>query len=41
MAEIIKYNTRTQQKTDTSTNWAKVPNFVPLKGEIIIYSDLG
>ena len=32
--------TRMQQKIDTSENWAKATNFVPLKGEICIYSDL-
>ena len=32
---------RTQQKNDTSTNWAKATTFVPLKGEIIIYTDIG
>lgn len=32
--------TRMQQKIDTSQNWAKATNFVPLKGEICIYSDL-
>lgn len=31
---------RTQQKNDTSANWAKATTFVPLKGEIIIYTDL-
>ena len=31
---------RIQQKTDTSENWAKAVNFVPLNGELIIYSDL-
>lgn len=31
---------RIRQKTDISENWAKAKNFVPLKGEIIIYSDL-
>lgn len=30
---------RVQQKIDTSANWAKATNFVPLKGEIIVYSD--
>lgn len=30
---------RTTQKIDTSENWAKAINFVPLNGEIIIYSD--
>ena len=32
--------TRMRQKVDTSQNWAKATNFVPLKGEICIYSDL-
>ena len=32
--------TRMQQKIDTSQNWAKATNFVPLNGEICIYSDL-
>ena len=32
--------TRVQQKIDTSQNWSKATNFVPLKGEICIYSDL-
>lgn len=31
--------TRIQNKNDTSGNWAKATNFVPLKGEIIIYND--
>ena len=31
--------TRIKHKTDTSANWAKAVNFIPLKGEIIIYSD--
>ena len=30
---------RTTQKIDTSENWAKAINFVPLNGEFIIYSD--
>ena len=30
---------RIQQKADTSANWAKATNFIPLKGEIIIYTD--
>lgn len=33
-------NTRVQQKSDTSANWAKATNFTPLKGEIIVYTDL-
>ena len=32
--------TRIQNKNDTSENWAKAVNFVPLKGEIVIYNDL-
>ena len=34
------YQARVQSKIDTSQNWAKATNFVPLKGEICIYSDL-
>lgn len=34
-------NTRIQNKIDTTANWAKATNFVPKKGEIIIYSDGG
>ena len=33
--------TRIQQKHDTSANWAKATSFVPLKGEIVVYDDLG
>ena len=32
--------TRILQKTDTSANWAKAVNFIPKKGELIVYSDL-
>lgn len=39
MASTI-LKTRMRQKIDTSENWAKATNFVPLKGEICIYSDL-
>lgn len=31
---------RVQQKIDTSANWSKAINFIPLKGEIIVYSDI-
>ena len=31
---------RMQQKHDISSNWALATNFVPLAGEIIVYSDL-
>ena len=37
-----EFITRIQEKTDTSENWAKVEStFIPLYGELIIYSDLG
>lgn len=32
-------NTRVKLKTDTTENWESVRDFVPLKGELIIYSD--
>lgn len=38
MSKTVK--TRIQNKIDTSANWAKATTFVPLKGEIVIYSDL-
>lgn len=31
---------RFQQRFDTEENWKKAKNFVPLEGEIIVYSDL-
>ena len=34
------YQSRVIQKHDTSASWKKATNFVPLKGEIIIYDDL-
>lgn len=41
MAEEHKiYQSRLIQKHDTEANWNKATNFVPLKGEIIIYDDL-
>lgn len=30
---------RVQSKSDTTANWNNAPNFIPLKGEIIIYTD--
>lgn len=36
----MAFNARLQHKIDTSENWSKATNFKPLKGEIIIYSDL-
>lgn len=37
MANIKDFYTRIQHKIDTEENWNKAVNFVPLKGEIIIY----
>ena len=31
-------NARMQQKIDTYDNWSKATNFIPLKGELIIYT---
>lgn len=31
---------RVVQKHDTKANWEKATNFIPLKGEIILYDDL-
>ena len=33
------YNGRVRTKIDTTANWEAAIDFVPLKGEIIIYSD--
>lgn len=33
-------NTRMRQKADTTANWAKATTLVPLKGEIILYTDV-
>lgn len=38
MATKQYYNSRIQQKIDTYDNWKKATNFIPLKGEIIIYT---
>lgn len=35
-----KFNTRIVHKHDTSENWEKAVNFIPLNGELIIYDDL-
>lgn len=37
MATEKKINSRIQQKHDVAANWAKATNFIPKKGEIIIY----
>lgn len=34
---IVKYNSRVILKHDTKINWDKATNFIPLKGEIIVY----
>lgn len=36
-----KIDSRIQQKIDTLANWNKAVNFIPKKGEIIIFSDIG
>lgn len=41
MATEKQFNSRMQQKIDTAENWGKATNFVPKKGEIIVYSDGG
>ena len=33
-----QFNARMQQKIDTYDNWSKATNFIPLKGELIIYT---
>ena len=38
-AQLKRLNARYQQKIDTEENWNKATNFIPLKGEIIIYED--
>lgn len=39
MANIAKFNGRVIQKHDTAEHWKLATNFVPLKGEIIVYED--
>lgn len=34
-----QFNTRIRSKTDTTANWLRNTTFIPLKGEIVIYSD--
>lgn len=36
----MELTARIKQKADTKANWDKATNFVPMEGEIIIYSDL-
>lgn len=40
MANEKQMNSRIQHKIDTAENWSKATGFTPLKGELIIYSDL-
>jgi hypothetical protein len=40
MSENNKLKWRVQHKTGTAEDWGKAKNFVPLEGELIIYSDL-
>lgn len=34
-----QFNTRIRSKTDTTENWNNAQGFIPLPGEIIVYSD--
>ena len=34
----MSFNTRIQHKRDTGYNWSKATNFIPLSGELIIYT---
>ena len=42
MADIVKktIQTRIAQKHDVEENWNKAENFIPKKGEIIIYDNI-
>lgn len=40
MANKTTFQSRIIQKHDTKANWDKATNFIPLKGEIIVYDDL-
>lgn len=31
-------NTRVQMKSGTATEWSKATNFIPLKGEVVVYT---
>ena len=41
MAQEKNINSRIQQKTDSTENWAKATGFIPKRGEIIVYQDNG
>lgn len=34
-----QFNGRIRMKVDSTENWQQAANFIPLKGEIIVYSD--
>lgn len=36
---MVKFKVRSKMKTDTTANWALQTEFIPLEGEIIVYSD--
>ena len=38
MAQSKKYNARTVHKNDKEANWSLAENFIPLKGELIVYN---
>ena len=40
MANIAKFNSRVVMKHDTKAAWDAATNFIPLEGEIIVYTDL-
>lgn len=35
----VKINARLQVKSDTTANWNAARGFIPLKGEVIVYTD--
>lgn len=39
MADEKRYKIRQAQKTDTAANWSRAKNFIPEKGEIVIYQE--
>lgn len=39
MPEVTEYRLRIKNKADTCGNWSQHPDFVPLAGEVCIYSD--
>ena len=39
MADEKRYKIRQVQKTDTASNWSRAKNFIPEKGEIVVYQE--